>query len=219
MLRDDAVALIKQGLGFRSDLDTEIVTQMRSQQEEVLEQGSTLPWFLISTVQDLTTVADTETLAIPSDFLLEVEEAALWFFDSGQDTGSQWRQMPKAFLDEIKTDATATWSDLIIGAEPAYALVNKLFYFSPVPDAANTLKFMYYAQDTQLTSNITNLWLTHAADLLMAQTGLAMAEDTENDKAAAKFQQRLIIAVDRITRENEVRAHTNIRYIMGGKDN
>lgn len=218
MLRDAAVALIKQGLGFRTDLDTEIVTQMRFQQEEILEQGATLPWFLISTVQSLTTVASTETLAIPSDFLLEVEEAALWFLDSGQSEGSQWRQMPKAFLDDIKTDEEATWADLILGAEPAYALVNKLFYFAPIPDAANTLRFIYYAQDTQLTSDITNLWLTHAADLLMARTGLAMAEDIENDKAALKFETRLQRADARLAAENEARTHTQIRYIMGGKD-
>lgn len=216
MLRDDAVALIKQGLGFRSDLDAEIVTQMRFQQEEILEQGATLPWFLLSAVASLATVADTETIALPSDFLLEYEEAALWFFDTTQVDDEQWVVMSKTFIDETKTSATATWTDSDV--KPTYSIVNKLIYLSPIPDAVFALRIIYYAQDTQLTSNITNLWLTHAADLLIAKTGLALAEDIENDKAALKFENRLQRADARLGAENEVRQHTQMRYVMGGMD-
>jgi hypothetical protein len=216
MLRDAAVAMIKQGLGFRSDLDSEIVTEMRFQQEEILEQGATLPWFLLSAVSSLATGGTPETVALPSDFLLEYEEAALWFLDTTQTADEQWIKLSKTFIDETKTSAIATWSDADV--KPTYSIVNKLIYLAPIPDDVYDLRIIYFAQDTQLSSNVTNLWLTHAADLLIARTGLAIAEDIGNDPAVLKYEKRLQRADARLGAENEARQHTQMRYVMGGMD-
>ena len=209
MIRDDAIALIKQGLGFRSDLDAQILTQMKFEQE-VLERKSTLPWFLLSEFSNINTVIGEERLPVPTDFLQEYEEGTLWWFDSTATAEDQWTQLGKALLDEVKTAEP--------GTPDTYVVTGPYFRLFPVPDAVYNMKMVYYKQGVVLDNNVENEWLKYASDWLMALTGLHMAEDIENDKAAAKFQQRVVLAEDRIARENEARKHTNVRYIMGGED-
>lgn len=207
MLRDDAVALIKQGLGFRKDLDEEIITQMKVEQAQ-LERSATLPYFLISEFANINTVIGEERIPLPTDFLQEYEEGTLWHFDSEAVLGEQYRPLGKALLDEVKTTLT--------GPPETYVVTDELFRLFPLPDKIYNLKMIYYFQDVVLDDNVENQWLKFASDLILGLTGLYMAEEIENDKAMAKFEKRAARASDRLFRENEARKHTNVRYIMGG---
>ncbi|NIS77756.1 MAG: hypothetical protein GTO00_09120 [Deltaproteobacteria bacterium] len=210
MLRDNAVSLIQQGLGFRSDLSTQIITMMQYVQEDVLEERPTLPWFLLEEFSEAETTANEERLLLPADFLGEYEEGTLWLYTPTADPGDQWQDIPKDFLDNIKTGET--------GSPEAYALTNKYFRLAPIPDAVYKIKMVYYKKGQSLATNIENEWLANAGDLLINLTGQYMAEDVGNDKALAKFNARVVTAEDRFFRENEERKHTNMRYIIGGED-
>lgn len=210
MLRDDAVALIQQGLSFRTGLTSQIITMMQYVQGDILEQRATLPWFLLEEFSEAETTSGEERLLLPADFLGEYEEGTLWLYTPTADPEDQWEEIEKDFLDNIKTGET--------GPPEAYALTNKYFRLAPTPDAVYKIKMVYYKKGQVLSSNIENEWLANAGDLLINLTGVHMAEDLSNDKAQAKFQTRVDKAEDRFFRENEERKHTNMRYIIGGKD-
>ena len=76
MTRDEAVTIIQQQLGFRTDLTAVIITKMKLAQEH-LELSPTLPWFLLSEKSFAFTVINSEKVPIPLDFLQEYEESAL----------------------------------------------------------------------------------------------------------------------------------------------
>lgn len=210
MTRDEVVSLVQQGLGFRSDLTTEIITQLRYQQEEVLEKQATLPWFLLTEFANINTVVGEERIPVPSDFLQEYEEGSLWFVDPALAEEDQWKPLAKGLLEDIKTAET--------GPPKCYALTKDYFRVFPVSDEAYQLQQIYYARAAELTTNIENVWLEHAADWLMNLVGTHMAEDLSNQDATLTFQQRMLVGQKRVMDETEARKHANQRYIMGGAD-
>jgi hypothetical protein len=205
MTRDDAVEIIQQQLGFRTDLSSTIVTNLQLAQT-VLESGPTKPWFLISEDNYITTDVDEQRIVLPSDFLQETDQAVLRYVPDDLTASAEvdlkkddYDALRKAYLD---TD-TGTIEE---GAPEAYALLGEYFRIFPTPDDVYTLHMVYYKSDTVLDTDVTNGWLTHAPYLLIGKAGWQVAMALRDIGAAAAFKQmeqegRLLLASQTYDRE------------------
>ena len=211
MDRDTARARIQFHLGNRSSHADKIVLAMQDAQIE-LEQQAELPWFLLEEVSSASTVVDEERVAVPSDFLRETEEDALYIFDSTLDADKQWTLLIKEDLTFLRKTYPGT------GTPGFYALVGAYYRLFPTPDAVKTLKHIYYKTDAVLTTNVENQWLKYFPNLIIGRAGMDVASDIGAEKKIPVFAHILARAEDLYMRSTEDREHTNRRYVMGGAD-
>ena len=217
MQRIKASARIQRALGFRSDLATPIVEELQDAQRKfeqgiILPSGGTyFPWFLTTEISSIYTTINEERVAIPDDFIQEVEEDALWYYNSVNDPA--WILLNKDDLDFLRN------SDLGTGAPQSYALDASYFRIFPTPDAAYQMKMMYIGKDATLDDDTTeNKWLKNAPELLMGEAGMVIAAAARDKDAIAIFQQMRTEAVNRLFIQTEARKHENRTYAMGGPD-
>ena len=213
MTRDEARDRILERLGKRSvdEYGQAIFYEMDDVQKYELEQDVTLlPWFMITESSSAEFTVNEERLEIPTDFLLEHEDSRLQVYNS---TSQKWVPMLKDDWDTI----VAKYDDSDPGQPAMYALVNQYFRVRPVPDFAYPVKFLYYAaQELPAQSNVENVWLQYAADLLLARVGERMASRHLQDmELATKFAAEALVARDRLWRQNEARMHAGRDYQMG----
>ncbi len=216
MDRDAAVARIKSRLQRSTDtaLDTSIINEMQFVQQYILEEGSFLPWFLLTDYTDagFITVANTETVAVPTNFLREAEEGALWIDNSADDPDAPWVEVPKDDYDALRNSSLYDGT----GKPKRFALVGNNLYLKKTPDAAYLLRMLAFFKDTVLSTNIENNWLKYAADWVIAETGVIMALNyIRDDIMTQAFAAQAGRARNRVHIENEARAHANRNYQMG----
>jgi hypothetical protein len=205
MTRDDAVAIIQEQLGFRTDLSSNIVTNLQLAQT-MLEKGPTKPWWLVSEDSYIRLTVNEQRLILPSDFLQETDQAVLRYVPDDLTASAEvdlkkddYDQLRKAYLD---TD-TGT---IETGAPEAYALLGEYFRIFPTPDDTYLIHQIYFKTDTVLDTDVTNGWLTHAPYLLIGKAGWQIAMALRDQSAAAAFRQmeqegRLILASQTYDRE------------------
>lgn len=213
MTRDEAVSRIRNYLGFNTRLDSNVIIDALKDAQEQLEHAAELPWFLLTEVSSIPTVAGESRTELPSDFLREYEEEALYRYDSS--TG-EWVVIEKRDIDTLRTsyvDISDGW-----GVPKFYALDNRYFRLYPIPDDAYTLKLVYYAKDTALDSNIENDWLKHAPLLLIGTAGVLVASMLRDDRAVKTFTDMATMAFSQLQSDSVAREVANRRYIMGGED-
>lgn len=207
MTRDDAVAEIKQLLGFRTTLDANIVTQLQTEQNR-LEIAPVKPWFLISENNYRYTTVGVAQINLPTDFLEEHEDGALWIAD---DTGAE------APIALVKDDYDQLRPKFSLQGEPEYyALVGENFHLFPTPDAVYRLELIYYKRDTSLATNIENNWLKYCSDLLVGEAGLKIASALRDDGAQKTFAGMRDQGLKKMHLQNEARLHANRGYQIGG---
>lgn len=209
MLRDDVVALLGKRLGSRIDLDASIVLEMRAAQETLLEgSGALLPWFLLSAETTLVATADVEAVALPSDFLGMAEDHPVWLIDP---TASP------TDLKLAKRDYSVIRERYQTSTKPvAYAQIEGYLLLRPIPLTGYSLKLRYYQRGVTLSSNIENIWLKYASDLMLAEVGAIMAgRYLQNAKLEAQFQNDVVLARSRLLIQHERRLHENRSYSMG----
>ncbi len=208
MTRDEAVTIIKGRLGRPSDttIDTLILNEMKLAQTQA-ERDRILPWFLLTEISDASTTIDEQRLQVPTDFLREFGEGALWHFnDSGNPV---WSDMTKEELDYLRQRySTAS------GAPVSYALVGKYFRLFPTPDQVYTIKMLYYAQDEVLSTNIENQWLKEAPGILVSRTGAVIARYL-NHPALIAFNADLLTAQNELVVQETARDEANRSRSMG----
>ena len=212
MTRGEAITIIQNRLGQRTGLSTQIAAELQLKQVE-LEHAEVLPWFLLKTSTGLVTVAGTQTVTPPTDFLRESGDS--------NSTGSIWltttdgsvEQLIKDYYDVLKG---STW--LAATGQPThYALMGSLFYLFPKADLAYALTQFYYGADTVLsTDGTTNLWLANAPDLLIAETGVVVAKFLRDQAAIQLFADDLNRARNRMRVENIAREQAAMSLVMGG---
>jgi len=206
MLRDSAVGLITQRLGNRSDLTAHAIAEMQLVQTE-LEGGELLPWFLTSPITGVDTIPGDERVALPADFLREMEE----------DETSLWRHSGTELIELPKED----YSRLVakygqgLGAPMKYAVTGGYLRLRPIPDTYYTLSMIYYQKDPVLDSNIENNWLREVPDLLIAITGQRLAAYTQNANVIALFQSDEVKARNRLIIMDTARKEASRRRSMG----
>ncbi len=188
MTRDEAVAMIKLQLGFRSNQDANIVTCLKLAQTQ-LELQPVRPWFLISEDNYAVLTPDEQRLALPTDFLEEVEDAVLRYVPDDAESVADEIDLVKDDYDVLRKNYR-NWvnpvNGLATGAPEAYCLLDGYFRFFPTPDAAYTVHMIYYAGATVLDSNVENAWLKHAPLALMGKAGKMIAVGPLRDATAAQ---------------------------------
>lgn len=217
MNKSDAVDIVAYRLGNRTDLDTRIGQEMSLVQETRLERSELpLPWFLLTENAYIDTVASEQRLPVPSNFLREYENGALWYYVSGADV--EWTMLCKDSEQILRAALGDTLS--ATGKPSHYSLTGDYFRLYPVPDAVYRIYMKYYAQDTLITAvsdTAENSWLKYAPDLLISETLLKMSRQLRmRPQAVQEFEKDVADARRRFLVDVEARKHTNRRYIMGG---
>ncbi len=187
MPRDQLLKLIENRLGGRSDLRSEIILELQLAQER-LELGPVFPWFLETLKETLVNTSGAlDTVALPSDFIVEVKEDLVQYLDS---TGS-WLTLDKADWGDTKKADLRDYS-----APSFYSIVGTDIKLSPAPTEVFTFRVRYYAKQTTLSSDISNGWTTSAPEVLLSQTGVMVAGGIMDDKTKGRFESSLIIAMN-----------------------
>lgn len=208
MTRDEAVDRIQEGLGFRSDLETELIKKLQEAQR-YFEGRPTLPWFLVTEDADLSGTADDPAVSLPSDFIRFTEEGGVRYIDSDGDP--HW--LDKASFDHIRTIHRGTTSTTPL----SYALRFNSIYVLPTPDESYTIRIDYYAKDTVLDTNIENLWLEHAPEVLIGRAGLLQAKILGDEVAMTDFNESLQVAVDAMLKATFDRQIEDEDIVMGSE--
>lgn len=181
--------------------------EMEMIQTSVLEASPWLPWFLQKDFAGSTT-AGVETLDLPADFLLEIEESNLYL----QTAEGVWLRLVKKDLEVVRS--------LTIGeAQPRYyAIAGEKIYLGPTPDAEYSVKMEYYGKDTPMAeANVETAWLREASDVVIAELGKVLAENhLQNPEQAASFATAANTAWDRLYRKHVDRLETNNARALGG---
>ena len=211
MTRDQGVALIKQHLAFRQTLDTEIVTNLQFAQTN-LEAAPTKPWFLVSEDTYATLTADEERLAIPDNFLEEVEDAVVKY------RPDDWPDEPEVDLTKDQYDVLRrNFAEEEAGPPQAYALLGNYFRIFPLPDDTYTIRLIYYKRDTTLDTNVENGWLKHVPLLLLGSAGLLIAGGPIRDKTAYDlFTNWVATGTKLLLSQNVAREMANMTMQVGG---
>lgn len=212
MTRDEGVARIKEQLAFRQTLDSTIVTNMQFVQTG-LESAPTKPWFLVTDYAPLVTVANQEYVALPDDFLQEVEESHLWYRASDWPTTKDTK-LVKDDYDDLKE----LHKDIEPGTPEAYAIMGYRYYFFPLPDDVYSIIGRYYGKATALTTNVENGWLKEAPYLILGATLKMIAIGPLRDQVAEKVANEWIAMGQSLLRtQNEMRLSASREDQMGGR--
>lgn len=178
MDRDTALLRITDGLGFRSDLATKVILRMQETQRD-LERGDTLPDFLIKEGQTLSLLQVGNSVALPDDFLRRSSlELRYTPADSTISKTVPWRNYDAAYQTFSDRDPT--------GPSVAVLRASTILFF-PIADRDYTLTWDYYAKAALLTTNVENVWLANAPELIIGDAGLRMALDIRNKEAQGLF--------------------------------
>lgn len=201
MIKSTVVGLIKMRLGNRTDtdIDARIDAELDASQYELERFGVFTPWFLLSTETSYTLTAGVDTVSIPTDMLQEYEEGALYY------EGLPLLKHDQDYLSEKFHNAEP-------GAPVAYALVNDVYQVFPTPDIGYSLTNRYYQMDTVpslVASDAENKWMKHAADWLLAKTGMAIARFIKDAEALARFAEDEDKASKRVYLQHIDRAERN----------
>lgn len=179
MFRDVAIARVQAGLGFTTSLSDHIALRMQEEQRD-LERGKTLPRFLLLEDETLTLAQGTTDVALPTNFLRRSEFSLRYTPTS--ETKSKvipWKRFDEAY-EAIEEDSDA--------AGPKVAIFRTdSIRFLPEADVAYSITWTYYRKDDLLTSNIENLWLANAPELIIGGAGLRIAKDKRDAGAMALF--------------------------------
>lgn len=231
MNRGEAVAAIQRRLGYYEKKASDIVAELTISQRKLengvklpprngMDGGIFMPWFLTSEVQAAVTVIGEQRVALPAavpsvhdGFLAEVEDAALWILDPDAEADDPWIELKKLPFDQIIQKYPGT------GLPKAYDTIGGYFRIGPTPDEVFDLKIITSNRDLiPAADGNTNLWLTHAPEVLYAHCGLTMATSLRDQGALTIFKQEYIDGVWSLFFNTESRLHTNRRYVMGGED-
>lgn len=204
MTRDEAVAIIQEQLGFRSDLSTNIITNLKLAQT-MLEKGPTKPWFLVSEDSYIRTTSAEQRLPLPSDFLQETDDAVLRYVPDTATDGEV--ELVKDSYDQLRVRYFDPDTGVTETGEPeAYALLGEYFRIFPTPDDDYLIRQVYYKTDTVLSTNVENGWLKHCPYLIIGKAGAQIASAMRDSGALATFQRwenegRIVLLSSTIDRE------------------
>jgi predicted nuclease of predicted toxin-antitoxin system len=156
-------------------LRVSLLREMNNLIHNRLEQGMFVPWFLLQNNESLALTPDVETVVLPTGFLRfddDAEVGGVWVEDTTITTPDQWVQLTRQSYNAMKVKF-ATYDP----ATPTrYDVLTAKLYFRPIPDVALNLRVMAYFADADVADAAsTTLWLTYAADLIIAETALVGA--------------------------------------------
>jgi hypothetical protein len=176
-----AITRINEGLGFRS-LSADIITRRLVEAQRDLERGKTLPPFLISEDTPLTLIQGSREIALPDDFIREVDDGCTWTPKFG---GSSVVLIRKPDLNSLLI--------LDVPTEPGsplyYVIRSQSLYFGRYADQTYTLEYSYYAHAGSLLTLDENAWTLDPSgfDWLVGFAGRRLAMDLRAKAAVEVF--------------------------------
>lgn len=219
-----AIDILMQRLGNRTDTEfrATILTEMVLCQEVTLEGSILLPWFLLKDTDKLTTnltwAAGQENVALPTNFLGFDDDlqCGVWLQEIGSTDSDPWiplDRVPYVNLKEFAKNVDSNSTD----TPYAFDIMNDQVYLRPIQSVNQTLRLIYLGKDSApADTSVENLWLKHAPDLLIAETGIVLAQNyLFNSEAVAGFADQRLIALQRLTMRNEAYKHSLQNYTMG----
>lgn len=206
MTRDEAVNILLNRLTRFNDtvMKNYVITEMKLAQQR-LEKRRILPWFLVSEVVFTSTDITEERVPTPSDFLRELDQAAVWFIK----TDGTRKKLRKMEYEDMYDRYNAT------GEPVAYALVGRYFRVRPLPTEGTKYKIemMYYKKDEILDTDIQNCWLEHFPDYLMAEAGrILAARYIKNAALVREFQEDITRESSVLEVNEQARRDSNMEY-------
>jgi len=216
MTPDNMIDFMKLRLASSNDssLNTSIITIANVVQER-LEQEMILPWFLFVDTNiagtNLATVENEESVALPANFLREVEELDYVLFVQDTDEDDPWVPLKKKDYSVIKARYTST------GRPKCYDILGDRLYLRGIPDAAYTLRLLYQASDDDIAAGTTeNLWMKYASDWIMAEVGMILTSTVvPMPSLLQQFQGEVIRARTRVMNETVARQEAGYMRDMG----
>lgn len=179
MIGNDVVSIIQEKLGFRSDLNTNILAKM-NEAMRLLEKGRTLPKFLIEEDVPLTTVANQRYISLPAGFI-KVDDDGHPNIEFTDGTGLIYlKQGPWPQLRQIFQSTEA-------GIPRAFTLRKTQIWFHPVPVDAYDLVWSYYKHDNDITGAAENNWLRELPYLIAGKAGLSMAQNLNSNSDIIRY--------------------------------
>jgi len=138
----------------RTDLTTQIPLFIQLAENRLRRDLRIRP--MLKVVTTLTTASD-PTVSLPSDFLemrdMHIESSPIQ---------TLVYQNPSNFYRNTKASTADS------GAPKFYTVMGSEFQFAPIPDSAYTLKMVYYASPSYLSSTVTsNVFISNCPDLLL----------------------------------------------------
>ena len=204
MLRDDAVALINQRL---QHTDTAPVVLALQQAQVSLEIGAFDPWFLEDSAP-LATTSGSRAVALPNDFLREIEGDPLVYVDSNGNA-----------KELVKDDAWAGKERYTTPGDPkAYYLRGDSLIVLPTPDAVFNLTLPYIAKDSVLGANVENRWLKNGTFWIIGIAGAMRSHDLRDEASKTWFSNMAQAGRESVERATSARRHVNHTYQFGGED-
>jgi hypothetical protein len=166
MTRGEAVVQIQEGLGFRSDLNDNIILKLKEAQR-LFESGRTLPFFLKNEDQPLIIPIGDANVVLPSGFIKEVENESLRIIDPINNE----KYFLEKFIDLDMMIRSLTGPSVPDGYPKAYMIRNTGITFLPKRNIETTATWSYYMQDVVLDNDVENGWLRYAPDAMIGKAG------------------------------------------------
>lgn len=209
MTYDQVISTIMFRVGNRPTLRPQIEAELQMGIETELERDAQFkPWFLlVDGFQDLTIVADTRTIAWPSEFLAENEMGSLWIEAEGGALTLLTKLDIKVLVARVGETAT--------GTPTHYTVIGTKIHLYPKPTDGGTIKALYYAQSGFEKNDDANVWIKYASDWLIGHTASKIAESIQNLQIFQLEQARAQRARLRVMGESEEFAETNVNTLMG----
>lgn len=209
MTRDEAVEIIKRGLGFLNSTvhDGSIVAALK-QAQALREGGRSLPWFLLQEDEAFLLTPGEQEYALPTGFLKEDVD----FNEVRVATATQefYPIDPLAYDEALRLYNTDTQR-----MPQVYSIRKDTFAVFPIPDVVYGIQWSYYKSADVLDSNIENEWLLHAPYVLISDAGLKMAKDLRDLEATSIYRDDKAQWDDWFTREMTARRESTTRYVVG----
>lgn len=219
MLRDTAVARVKQMLGFKLNLDAEIVQAMIEAQED-LERSSELPWFLRDPYSTTSTFAkltpSVKSYATPTGFIREDEQSRFTLVDPY--SLREW-VITKDEEGHLRSRWPDRWPEMEgEGLPHGFSRRDGIFTFYPTPDKSYLVSGHYYKKDVSLSTNIENKWLKELPHIIIARSGLTLAAGLRDQAGLATFGAMNEIMTEKLHRMTVADDLAGTRYVIGGDE-
>lgn len=180
MVRSEAIAIIKRGLGFRQTQDESIIAALQSAQR-TLEKGKTLPlWLLGGAIVPVT--PGVESIVLPLRFLRLSRNHAVYYRDS---SGARVLLAVKNYNEAY--DAYGGGQNTSGYPKVIVILTKVLASLLPVPQYQIDIVFNYYLGAEILDAEKSNRWLENAPDYIIGEAGMQVAMQLRDKDALSGF--------------------------------
>jgi len=234
MLLDQAIREVQQIAGWRSDKATQIQAALQYAQTEREKPGLSYPWWLKKT-SSLVLTPGTQIYSFPTDYIQDSEEKQgnLYIYTIPGNNASRTVFLRKQNFEEAQVRYYGNWpfttgpfdpnsvtdqSDTIGPGMPIdYVLDATGITLYPVPNAAYTLMWKYWGNDSAQALGQENGWLKNAPWVLIGDAAEKICADIGYAQGLQTAQTIRDRAVTNLFRSVVAREESGKRRYMGSK--